>query len=74
MTTHAGTRCFRQASLVWHQRDERTSLLIGAAAYDTVGMDHAEGRIFPGDVLDCCTQDHFIYLHEWIKGRHGDVQ
>jgi len=54
--------------LVWHQKDGRTSLLIGGTAYDIVGMEHKAGRRFLDDLLEWCTQDRFTYLHKWTKG------
>ena len=54
--------------LVWHQKDGRTSLLIGGTAYDIVGMEHEQGRRFLDDLLAWCTQDRFTYLHKWTQG------
>jgi alpha-ketoglutarate-dependent taurine dioxygenase len=54
--------------LVWHQKDGRTSLLIGGTAYDIVGMSHSDGRKVLDDLLEWCTQDRFTYLHAWTKG------
>lgn len=54
--------------LVWHQKDGRTSLLIGGTAYDIAGMPHDEGRKLLDELLDWSTQDRFTYRHHWSKG------
>jgi alpha-ketoglutarate-dependent taurine dioxygenase len=54
--------------LVWHQRDGRTSLLIGGTAYYIKGMPHEEGRKLLSDLDDWCTQPRFSYRHSWTKG------
>jgi alpha-ketoglutarate-dependent taurine dioxygenase len=54
--------------LVWHQKDGRTSLLIGATASRIVGMSREDSRKFLDELLDWCTQERFTYLHHWQKG------
>ena len=54
--------------LVWHQKDGRTSLLIGGTASRIVGMSQEDGRKLLDDLLDWCTQEQFTYLHKWKKG------
>lgn len=54
--------------LVWHQKDGRTSLLIGGTAWEIAGRPHEEGRKILDDLLAWSTQDEFTYLHQWTKG------
>jgi alpha-ketoglutarate-dependent taurine dioxygenase len=54
--------------LVWHQRDGRTSLLIGGTAWEIVGKSHDEGRKILEDLVEWSTQPQFTYLHNWTKG------
>lgn len=54
--------------LVWHRKDGTTSLMIGATAYDIVGMDEQEGRALLDELYDFATQDRFTYRHAWRKG------
>jgi alpha-ketoglutarate-dependent taurine dioxygenase len=58
----------KEHPLVWHQKDGRTSLLIGSTAEDVVGMDHTTGSAFLDELLDWCTGDRFTYRHHWQKG------
>lgn len=54
--------------LVWHQKDGRTSLLIGATAHYIKDLPRAEGRQLINDLDDWCTQPQFTYRHTWTKG------
>lgn len=54
--------------LVWHQKDGRTSLLIGGTAHDIVGLPHSEGRTLLDELVDWSTQPQFTYRHHWAKG------
>lgn len=54
--------------LVWHQKDGRTSLLIGGTAHDIVGKPHSEGRKLLDELTSWATQDRFTYRHHWSKG------
>jgi alpha-ketoglutarate-dependent taurine dioxygenase len=54
--------------LVWHQKDGRTSLLIGVTALDVVGMEHEEGAAFLEELVDFCTTRQFVYRHKWRTG------
>ncbi|MET0240162.1 MAG: TauD/TfdA family dioxygenase [Sphingobium sp.] len=54
--------------LVWHQKDGRTSLLIGVTAFGIKDMDDAEGRKLLDELVDWSTQDAFTYRHHWQKG------
>jgi len=58
----------KEHPLVWHQKDGRTSLVIGSTANDVVGMDHSEGMAFLDKLLDWSTGDQFTYRHHWHKG------
>lgn len=54
--------------LVWHQKDGRTSLVIGSTAMDIVGMPHEEGYALLQELTEWCTQERFTYRHKWRKG------
>jgi len=54
--------------LIWKQRNGRTSMLVGATAYDIVGMSHDEGYAFLQELTDWCTKDQFTYRHHWQQG------
>jgi alpha-ketoglutarate-dependent taurine dioxygenase len=54
--------------LVWHQKDGRTSLLIGVTALGIVGMEQAEGAAFLQELVDLCTTEQFTYRHKWQAG------
>lgn len=54
--------------LVWHQKNGRTSLVIGSTATGIAGMPLQEGRALLDDLLDWCTQAQFTYRHRWEKG------
>lgn len=54
--------------LVWKQKGNRTSLVIGATADNIVGMSREEGKAFLEELVDWCTQDDFTYRHHWQKG------
>jgi alpha-ketoglutarate-dependent taurine dioxygenase len=54
--------------LVWHQKDGRTSLVIGSTASGIVGMDHNAGAALLDELVDWCTADRFTYRHKWKKG------
>jgi len=54
--------------LVWHQKDGRTSLLIGGTALTIAGWDREEGRKFLSELLHWSTQEQFTYRHHWAKG------
>jgi alpha-ketoglutarate-dependent taurine dioxygenase len=54
--------------LVWHQRCERTAMLIGATGDDIVGMPFAEGAALIEELGQFATQDEFTYRHIWHEG------
>ena len=54
--------------LVWHRTNGATSMMIGATAYEIVGMDEAESRAFVDELTEYATQDRFIYRHQWKQG------
>jgi alpha-ketoglutarate-dependent taurine dioxygenase len=54
--------------LVWHQKDGRTSLVIGATADHIAGMDRQAGAALIQELVDWSTQDRFTYRHTWKKG------
>ena len=54
--------------LVWHQRNGRTSLVIGSTADSIVDMPAEEGSALLQELLDWCTRDEFTYRHTWQKG------
>jgi alpha-ketoglutarate-dependent taurine dioxygenase len=54
--------------LVWHQKDGRTSLLIGGTAHGIAGMSYEDGRKLLDGLLEWSTQDQFTYRHNWTKG------
>ena len=54
--------------LVWHQKDGRTSLLIGGTAHTIVGMEHRDARELLDGLLEWSTQPQFTYRHHWAKG------
>jgi alpha-ketoglutarate-dependent taurine dioxygenase len=57
-----------ETSLVWHRRDGRSSLAIGATADHIVGMDAAESRALLDDLLAWTTQERFCHKHDWAVG------
>ena len=54
--------------LVWKQRDEKASLLIGSTANRIVGMSDTESDALLQELLDWCTQPAFTYRHSWSRG------
>lgn len=54
--------------LVWHQRDGRTSLVIGSTAQGIVGMTPEAGTALIEELLDWCTAPPFTYRHQWQQG------
>lgn len=54
--------------LVWHQKDGRTSLLIGSTADSIVGLGAEAGTALLDELLDWCTADPFTYRHHWAEG------
>ncbi len=54
--------------LVWHQKDGRTSLLIGGTAHGIVGKSYEEGRKIIDGLIEWSTQPEFTYRHHWAKG------
>ena len=54
--------------LVWHQRDGRTSLVIGATAAGIVGLPEEEGRAMLQELEEWCTRERFTYRHHWQRG------
>lgn len=54
--------------LVWHQKDGRTSLLIGGTAYYIKGMPHEDSRKLLEELEEWCTRPEFTYRHSWTKG------
>jgi alpha-ketoglutarate-dependent taurine dioxygenase len=54
--------------LVWKQRSGRSSMVIGATAFDVVGMPHDKGYSFLQELADWSTQEQFTYRHHWQKG------
>lgn len=58
----------REHPLVWHRRDGRRSLLIGATAGEVVGMPADEGRRLLNRLLEFATQPQFVLRHHWQPG------
>lgn len=54
--------------LIWHQKDGRTSMVIGATADHIAGMGRDEGAALIQELVDWSTQDRFTYRHKWKKG------
>lgn len=54
--------------LVWHQKDGRTSMLIGGTAHLIAGLDYAASRVILDELLEWSTQPQFTYRHKWSKG------
>jgi alpha-ketoglutarate-dependent taurine dioxygenase len=54
--------------LIWHQKDGRTSMLIGGTAHKIAGAEYAQGRKLLDELLDWSTQPQFTYRHHWNKG------
>jgi alpha-ketoglutarate-dependent taurine dioxygenase len=54
--------------LVWHQKDGRTSLLIGCTALGVPEMEEKAGADFLEELVDFCTTEQFVYRHKWRKG------
>ncbi len=54
--------------LVWHQKDGRTSLLIGGTAYYIKGWPKEEGMKLLQELEEWCTRPEFTYRHSWTKG------
>ncbi len=54
--------------LVWHQKNGRTSLVIGSTAMGIAGMPLREGQALLDELLDWCTRDEFTYRHRWQRG------
>ena len=54
--------------LVWKQENGRTSLVIGSSADHIVGMPAAESDALLQELLEWCTQDRFVYRHQWQRG------
>lgn len=57
-----------ETSLVWHRKDGRRSLAIGATADHIVGMDAQESGELLDELLAWSTQERFCYSHEWKVG------
>ena len=58
----------RESSLVWHRRDGRCSLAIGATADHIVGLSPDESRTLLDELLAWTTQERFSYSHDWQVG------
>lgn len=54
--------------LVWHRANGDTSLMIGATAYDIVGMGPEEGHSLLEELTAFATQERFTYRHQWKQG------
>jgi alpha-ketoglutarate-dependent taurine dioxygenase len=58
----------REHPLVWHRRDGRRSLLLGATADYVVGWPEQEGRALLDRLLTWCTRPEFTLRHKWHVG------
>ncbi len=54
--------------LVWKHRSGRNSLVIGATAYQVVGMDYKESTRLLVKLREWATQPQFCYRHTWTVG------
>ena len=54
--------------LVWTHKSGRKSLVTGVSADYIDGMDLEEGRALLQKLDDFCTQDQYVYSHEWNPG------
>ncbi len=54
--------------LVWTHKSGRKSLVTGVSADYIEGMDLEEGRALLQKLDDFCTQDEYVYSHEWTVG------
>ena len=58
----------REHPLVWHRRDGRTSMLVGATTDHVVGMAADESRALLDRLLAWVTQPQFVHRHQWRVG------
>jgi alpha-ketoglutarate-dependent taurine dioxygenase len=58
----------REHPLVWHRRDGRRSLLLGATAEHVVGWPEDEGKALLDRLLSWCTRLEFTLRHKWHVG------
>jgi len=58
----------REHPLVWHHRNGRRSLVIGASADHVVGMDAEESRALLDGLLERATRPERVYRHTWDVG------
>lgn len=54
--------------LVWTHKSGRKSLVTGVSADYIDGMDLEEGRALLQRLDDFCTQEEYVYSHEWTVG------
>lgn len=54
--------------LVWTHKSGRKSLVTGVSADYIEGMDLDEGRALLERLDAHCTQDQYVYSHEWVLG------
>jgi len=54
--------------LVWKHKSGRKSLVLGATAYETVGMNRVENAKLLVKLREWATQPQFVYRHEWTVG------
>jgi alpha-ketoglutarate-dependent 2,4-dichlorophenoxyacetate dioxygenase len=46
----------------------RKALFLGGHCVGVVGMDEAQGHALVEQLYDHCTQDHYVYRHQWSVG------
>lgn len=54
--------------LVWTHEDGRKSLVLGPTVDHVVGMSQEDGQALIDDLEDWCTQDRYVFEHEWEAG------
>lgn len=54
--------------LVWHHRHGKASLLLGATCLGVEDMDMEDGNMLLCRLLEWCTQDEYVYRHQWGEG------
>ncbi|MGB3621380.1 MAG: TauD/TfdA family dioxygenase [Ketobacter sp.] len=58
----------KSCPLVWRHKSGRKSLLVGATADYVEGFGVEESRALLARLRDWCTQEKFVYRHEWQRG------
>lgn len=54
--------------LIWKHQSGRKSLVLGATVSHIEGMDRAESDALIERLTNWCTQDRFVYQHQWTLG------